>query len=92
MKRLIWSLIMICAMGSIAVMARPKLPKRPGYAAASVSVRVEPDYTGREAMLVDGKRVGVLKRQRGGTYLLIYSNGDCVRCSINEVVLMPKGE
>jgi hypothetical protein len=41
---------------------------------------------------VDGKRVGVLERQKDGTYLLRYSDKEAERVSINEVVLMPKGE
>ena len=52
--------------------------------------QLEPDYTGRQAMLIDGKRVGKLERQADGTYLLRYPQGDAVKCSINEVILMPE--
>ena len=82
--------ILLCAaLVSLAVLtlAQPKLPSVPGSL-----LRLEPDYTGREAMRVDGKRVGVLERQKDGTYLLRYSDKEAERVSINEVILMPKGE
>ena len=87
--------ILLCAaLVSLAVLtlAQPKLPKRPGFGAGGSLLRLEPDYTGREAMRVDGKRVSVLERQKDGTYLLRYSDKEADRVSINEVVLMPKGE
>lgn len=82
-------LILLCtAMISLAMLtfAQPKLPKRPGFGAGGSLLRLEPDYTGREAMRVDGKRVGVMERQKDGTYLLCYSDKE------DEVILMPKGE
>ncbi len=56
------------------------------------TIYAEPDYTGRRAMLVDGKHVGVLERQSDGTYLLRYSGKEAVKVSINEVILMPEGK
>lgn len=46
-------LILLCtAMISLAMLtfAQPKLPKRPGFGAGGSLLRLEPDYTGREAM------------------------------------------
>jgi hypothetical protein len=59
-------------------------------ASSPVTISSEPDYTGRLAMMVDGKRVGRLERQPGGLYLLRYPQGDADKCSINEVILMPE--
>ncbi len=52
----------------------------------------KPPETGRQAMTVDGRRVGALERQSDGTYLLRYSNGTADRVSVNEVILMPEGK
>lgn len=85
-------LLVVLAIAAALTFAQPKLPKRPGLGAGSSLLRVEPDYSGREAMRVDGDRVGVLERQKDGTYLLRYSQKEAERVSINEVILMPKGE
>lgn len=44
---------------------------------------------GREAMTVDGNRVGTLEKD-GGTYQIRYPDNSRQRVSANEVILMPE--